>query len=75
MIDAILDPSLKDVAQSLTLTLLYILDNPDTRRYLRPSLDIQTLLCDFVAPTPADEKEAADVAFRQESAQKVNIIK
>ena len=44
LIDAVLDPQLDDISHALVLTLLYILDNPGTHRYLRPSLGIKRLL-------------------------------
>ena len=43
LIDSILNPQLSDISNSLVLTILYILDHPNTRKYLRPSLDIQKL--------------------------------
>ena len=41
LIDSILNPQLNDISNSLVLTILYILDHPNTRKYLRPTLDIQ----------------------------------
>ena len=41
LIDSVLNPQIKDISNSLVLTILYILDHPSTRKYLRPSLDIQ----------------------------------
>ena len=52
LIDLILNPSLTDISNHLILTILYILDHPNTRKYLRPSLDIQCLLSPFVGVNP-----------------------
>ena len=41
LIDSVLNPQLHDISNSLVLTIIYILDHPSTRKYLRPSLDIQ----------------------------------
>lgn len=43
LIDSVLNPQLHDISNSLVLTIIYILDHPSTRKYLRPSLDIQRL--------------------------------
>ena len=47
IITSILDPTLSDISNSLVLTLLYILDHPSTRKYLRKSLDMQILMAPF----------------------------
>lgn len=52
LIELILHPTLTDVSHSLLLTVLYILDHPNTRKYLRPSLDVQRLLRPFVGVNP-----------------------
>eukprot|EP01084_Bolivina_argentea_P165992 288294_1 len=52
LIDLVLQPQLNEISHSLVLTILYILDHPNTRKYLRPSLDIQRLLSPFVAVNP-----------------------
>ena len=52
LIDLILNPQLTDISNHLILTILYILDHPNTRKYLRPSLDIQRLLSPFVGVNP-----------------------
>ena len=44
MFDAILDPDFKDIAQSLMLSLLFLLNNPDSKTYIRPQLDLQILV-------------------------------
>ena len=64
LVDCILDPSCGDIAQSLTLTLLYLLDSADTRRYIRPSLDLSRLLAVFTDTSVPDspEKEAQRAA-------------
>jgi hypothetical protein len=57
IIDAILDPACADIANSLTLTLLYLLDTESTRKYLRPGLDLVRLLAVFTDTTAPDGNE------------------
>ncbi len=69
LLRAILDPSLTDIANSFVLTLLYILDHPSTRKYLRPSLDVRQLLAPFCIPaikTPhkLNEEKRQEIALR-----------
>ena len=52
IVECILDSSLNDTSQSLLLTLLYILDHPNTRKHLRASLDIQGLFAPFTELDP-----------------------
>jgi hypothetical protein len=64
MVDSIVDPELADISGSLTLTLLYLLDQEPTRKYIRPSLDIIPMLSVFTdtgAPN-SPEKEAKRAA-------------
>ena len=74
IIDCILDPTLSDVANSHVLTLLYILDHPSNRKYLRESLDVRKLIAAFVEPKPKkippNEKEETYVR-KEEVAQRV----
>lgn len=52
LIELILNPQINEISNSLILTILYILDHPNTRKYLRPSLDIQPLFAPFVGVDP-----------------------
>ena len=36
IVEAVLDPAFHDVSPALTLTLLFLLDRDETRRFLRP---------------------------------------
>lgn len=60
IVDSILDQTCQDIASSLTLTLLFLLDQDSTRRVLRPSVDLLKLLSVFTeTSTPnSPEKEA-----------------
>lgn len=60
LVDAILDPRCEELAPSLTFSMLYLLDKEATRRYLRPSLDLEKLICVFTNTDAPDDnnKEA-----------------
>ncbi|GLD95090.1 hypothetical protein PINS_up003715 [Pythium insidiosum] len=47
LVDAILEPSSQDLADSLLLTLLMLLNEPATRQYIAPFMDTQILLAPF----------------------------
>jgi len=47
LVDGTLDPILSDMGPNLIRTLLKILDNPETRIFIRPKTDIQRLLWSF----------------------------
>ena len=67
LVDSILDPACSDMAGSLALTLLYVLDQPHTRQLLRPSLDITRLLAvftDTAAPDSPDREARRLAAHR-----------
>eukprot|EP01083_Nonionella_stella_P016720 46699_1 len=75
LIDSILNPQLNDISNSLVLTILYILDHPETRKYLRPNLDIQRLLAPFVHVNPyktdaLTKDETAEREARRDIARK-----
>jgi len=61
IVDSILSPTCQDIAGSLTLTLIFLLDQDRTRRYMRPSADILTLLSVFTDTSSPDgpEKEVS----------------
>jgi rapamycin-insensitive companion of mTOR len=60
IVQLILDPTCRDVASSLSLTLLYLMDHDATRRFLRPQQDLLSLLAVFTDTATAanDDKEA-----------------
>ena len=64
LIDSILDPACSDIAASLTLTLVFLLDQPSTRQHLRPSLDLVRLLAVFTDTSAPDspDREARRLA-------------
>ena len=66
----ILDASLSDTSQSLLLTLLYILDHPNTRQHSRQSLDIQGLFAPFTELDPPPPKPTAQMTAAQIQALK-----
>ncbi|KAI9907033.1 hypothetical protein PsorP6_003890 [Peronosclerospora sorghi] len=47
LVDAILEPSFQDLADSLLMTLLLILNEPSTRKFVDPFVDSQVLLAPF----------------------------
>ncbi|RLN57857.1 hypothetical protein BBJ29_002171 [Phytophthora kernoviae] len=47
LVDAILEPSFQDLADSLLMTLLLILNEPSTRKFIQPFVDSQVLLAPF----------------------------
>lgn len=47
LVDSILDASFQDLADSLLLTLLLLLNEPATRQYIDPFMDTQILLAPF----------------------------
>ncbi|DBA03145.1 TPA: hypothetical protein N0F65_003865 [Lagenidium giganteum] len=47
LVDSILEPSFQDLADSLILTLLIVLNEPATRQYIEPFIDTQLLLAPF----------------------------
>ncbi|ETK83562.1 hypothetical protein L915_11250, partial [Phytophthora nicotianae] len=47
LVDAILEPSFQDLADSLLMTLLLILNEPSTRKFIEPFVDSQVLLAPF----------------------------
>ena len=67
LLDSILDPACSDIAAKLTLTLLFLLDQPATRQFLRPSLDLVRLLSvftDTAAPDSPDREARRLAAHR-----------
>ena len=65
MVEAILDPRCEAMAGQLTMTLLYLLDQDSTRRYLRPEVHIQQILSVFTdteTPNSSPAKEARRLA-------------
>lgn len=73
LVDAILDPSLEDVSNALTLTLLYVLDHPKTRKFIRPAIDMQRLLSPFSdTDSPIDKNE--DISARHDTTQRVLFV-
>ncbi|KAL4095592.1 hypothetical protein PRIC1_008966 [Phytophthora ramorum] len=47
LVDAILEPSFQDLADSLLMTLLLILNEPSTRKFIEPFVDSHVLLAPF----------------------------
>ena len=64
LVDSILDPACSDIAANLTLTLVFLLDQPSTRQHLRPSLDLVRLLSVFTDTSAPDspDREARRLA-------------
>lgn len=47
LMEAIFDESNADMNESLILSFLYVLNDPKSRRYIRPHLDLRTLIAPF----------------------------
>mmetsp|Transcript_21477 Transcript_21477/g.31154 ORF Transcript_21477/g.31154 Transcript_21477/m.31154 type:complete len:1569 (+) Transcript_21477:93-4799(+) len=47
LFDAILDPTISYLSESILMTMLYLLNSPNTRSFVRPHLDLQCLLSPF----------------------------
>jgi len=76
LIQASLNPKLQDISGSLILTLLYLLDAEETRRYVRPALDTCRLFAPFTdisRPINA-EKEAQRAAAQRKSTISVSFL-
>ena len=58
LFDAALDPRRRDLAEPLLATLLFLLDGPERRRFLRPRLALQRLVTTFTDLDAADAVSA-----------------
>jgi hypothetical protein len=47
LFDAALDPTVQDLSESIVLTMMYLLNEPEKRQYVRPSLDLQAMFAVF----------------------------
>ncbi|GMI10640.1 hypothetical protein TrRE_jg10745 [Triparma retinervis] len=47
IMEAVLDPSMKDYAEALMLSVMFVFSSPHTRRYLRQRLDISILFASY----------------------------
>lgn len=68
LLDAVLDPSTGDMAESILVTFLYLLNDQKTRKHIRPYLDFRYLLSPFTDFDTEKEKivekwKAAKTAF------------
>lgn len=57
IVQAIVDPEMREMAQSLTLTLLHLLSHGPSRQYIRPSLDVAALLSPLTNADSAGKKD------------------
>eukprot|EP00301_Raphidiophrys_heterophryoidea_P007473 c12890_g1_i2.p1 GENE.c12890_g1_i2~~c12890_g1_i2.p1 ORF type:complete len:1205 (-),score=269.36 c12890_g1_i2:483-4097(-) len=62
---AVLEPDLSDLAESIVMTLMFLLNEKSTRRYLRSGLDIDVLLSPFTDFNKPDQGAPA-LAAREE---------
>jgi rapamycin-insensitive companion of mTOR len=53
---AVIDPKYKDIAESIIMTFLFLLDDPNTRKFVRDG-EIQTLFGPFTQEYIEDKKE------------------
>jgi len=68
LIELISNPLYGDAADQLLLTVLYILDHPNTRKYLRPSTDVQQLLSPLVGVDPYKKNAQSTAQIEQNKA-------
>lgn len=71
LVDAILHPDCQDMYKSLTLTILYLLDQEATRKSLRPSLDLQKLWSVF---TDTDAPDGPEKEGRKKTASEALVM-
>jgi len=66
LVRAVLDPSMENLANSVLLTILFLLNDSATRIWFRPSLDIAALLAPFTSPqVESDDAQAVRKACRR----------
>jgi hypothetical protein len=46
LFDAVIDPSTSDLSETILLSMLHLLNSAETRKYVRPQLDLQCLVGD-----------------------------
>jgi rapamycin-insensitive companion of mTOR len=56
LLSAVIDPKFKDIAESIVMTFLYLLDDAETRKYVRDG-EIQTIFAPFTQEYTEDKKE------------------
>lgn len=44
LFDAVIDPTTSELSESILLSMLHLLNNGETRKYVRPQLDLQSLV-------------------------------
>lgn len=51
LFDAVIDPTTSELSESILLSMLHLLNCAETRKFVRPQLDLQCLVCfSFVTP-------------------------
>lgn len=65
LLEAVLDPSLQDMVEPIVMSLLYLMGNQHTRKYVRPYLDLRILL----SPFSDLDTDIADLMLRWKSAK------
>lgn len=65
LFDAVIDPSCKRVAMPTLFSLLYVMNAPELRKFVRPRFAVQRLLSAFTADirTHRDELWGCEVVF------------
>eukprot|EP00516_Mucochytrium_quahogii_P006077 CAMPEP_0203753544 /NCGR_PEP_ID=MMETSP0098-20131031/7298_1 /ASSEMBLY_ACC=CAM_ASM_000208 /TAXON_ID=96639 /ORGANISM=" , Strain NY0313808BC1" /LENGTH=1723 /DNA_ID=CAMNT_0050644191 /DNA_START=914 /DNA_END=6081 /DNA_ORIENTATION=- len=71
MVNAIIDPSLPEMSKTLVLCLTHLLGQEETRKYVRPSLDLNTILSPL---TDAERADTAEGKRRWKSCQNALIL-
>jgi hypothetical protein len=45
LFDAVIDPTTSELSETILLSMLYLLNSAETRKFVRPQLDLQCLVC------------------------------
>jgi len=66
LIESIIDPGCSDISESIVLTMLYLINEPKTRSYLRPYIDLGYLLSVFTEISGNEKEMKKEVQSRLE---------
>jgi rapamycin-insensitive companion of mTOR len=48
LFDAVIDPSTSELSETILLSMLHLLNSAETRKFVRPQLDLQCLVCSLL---------------------------
>ena len=70
LLEAVLDPNFQDMSESILISFMYLLNDPKTRKFIRPYLDLHLVL----APFTDLDSEPAEQAARWKAAKNAFVI-